>query len=393
MLWYALLIPCVLAILAFIIWNKQIIWQEMIVPVAVSLIFILISYFSIKYASMKDVEYNGYTIVEARYYEYWETWVNKTCSYTTTHSCGKNCTYTTVHYYDCSYCDHNPEHYEAIDNAGHTFDISKAKYQSLIKKWSAVPKFNELNRNINHHNGCGKDGDMYSINWNGKVESSECSVFEVPFENIVKVSHSAFQYPNISDESADSLKLFHYPEIYDYYKQRSILGLEYLGYPSYKRDSIQTKFEFINGNLGPKNKVKLFILIFKNKPIDIAFKQEAYWDGGNQNELVVCIGVNNRGAIDWVKPFSWCDNKRIIVDTREDIASQKIFNADSIYYVCNNNIQKYFHYKDFKDFNYLTFEPTMGQILFVYIGTLIVSLLSLWWCVKNEIDNTWNSQY
>ena len=127
---------------------------------------------------------------------------------------------------------------------------------------------------------------MYSIKWDGKIETSEASVLKVPFENIVKVSHSAFNYPEITDDQADTLGLFHYPDNYDYYKQKAVLGLN-----STNLAQIHTKFEYLNGNLGRKYKVKVFTLIFKNKPIDIAFKQEAYWDGGNQNELVVCIGL------------------------------------------------------------------------------------------------------
>ena len=128
-------------------------------------------------------------------------------------------------------------------------------------------------------------------------------------------------------------------------------------------------FEYLNGNLGPKHKVRVFTLLFKNKPIDIAFKQEAYWDGGNQNELLVCIGLNVTLGIEWVKPFSWCDNKRIVVDTREDVAELKTFKHQEIYHIYEENISKYFKFKSFEDFNYLTFEPTVGQLLFVYIIT------------------------
>lgn len=384
MIWYALLIPIVLSIISYYIWSKKIIWWELLIPTSISFIAIIVSYYSIKYISMKDVEYNGYTIVEAKYYEPYELWVVKTCSYTTTHSCGKNCTYTVVHYYDCSYCDYTPARWITIDNYGHTFDISEQKYKQLIKKWSAIPQFNELNRNILFHGSCGKDGDMYSIKWDNKIESSECSVLEVPFENIVKVSHSAFQFSQITDEQADSLKLYHYPKEYDTYKQNAILGLNKFNITN--KELIQTKFEYLNGHLGPKNKVKLFVLLFKDKDVDIAFKQEAYWDGGNQNEIIVCIGLNDKLKINWVKPFSWCDNKRVIVDIREDIAELNTFKSDSIYSICENNIGKYFKYKSFKDFNYLIFEPTIGQILFVYLITIIISILCLWWCIKNNIN-------
>lgn len=390
MLWYALLIPCVLSILAFLIWHKQIIWQEMLLPTIASFVFILVSYYTIKSRSMEDIEYNGYVVKYATYHEYWSTWVEQTCSYTTCNGYDSkgNCTGYTTHYYDCSYCDENAAYWEAVDANDNHFSISQAKYLDLMKKWKATPKFQELNRDIETYRSCGVDGDMYYINWNNDINTSECSVIKVPFVNPVKVSHSAFQYPVISDKEAKKLGLYQYPEFYGKYRQQAILGMDsILSFAKYYKTNIQTKLEYINGYLGPKNKVKVFTLLFRDKPIDIAFKQEAYWSGGNQNELVVCIGLDNSGTIQWVKPFSWCDNKRIIVDTREDIAELKILNPHALYNIYEDNIQKYYHYKSFKDFNYLRFEPTMGQILFVYIGTIIVSILCLWWCIKNEFEN------
>lgn len=383
MIWYALLIPCVLSVLSFVIWHKHYVWQELLLPLAASLIFIVVSYFTLKTVDMRDVEYNGYVVVEARYYEPFDTWVHRTCSYTV--SCGKNC--TRVVYYDCSYCDHTPAKWVAIDNNGNTFDISQKKYRELIWKWGATPKFCELNRSISYHGSCGKDGDMYSVKWDFNIEHSEASVVEVPFQNIVKVSHSAFQFPNITQQDAQKLGLYDYPKFYDFYKQPAILGLDSFKM-MYRFDKriVQTKFEYLNGYLGPKDKVKIFTLLFKNKPIDIAFKQEAYWDGGNQNELVVCIGLNDDLKIEWVKPFSWCDNKRILVDTREDIANLKTFKPNEVFTIYYQNVEKFFKYKSFKDFNYLTFEPTSGQLWFVYVMTFVVSVGCIWWCVKNNIE-------
>lgn len=386
MIWYALLIPAVLSIIAYVIWSKKFAIWEIVLPTAVSLVAIFVSYEALKTTSMRDVEYNGYVIVEARYYEAYTTWVKKTCYYTTCSGSGKS-QHCTTHSYDCSYCDYHAPYWEAIDDNGNRFAITEAKYKQLIAKWKASPKFIELNRHIVKHGSCGKDGDMYAIYWNFDIKTSECSVLEVPFQNIVKVSHSAFQYPTISDEEAAKIGLYKYPKMYDFYKQPAILGLDsFRTMYRYNKDAIQTKFEYLNGYMGPKNKVKVFTLLFKNKPIDVAFKQEAYWDGGNQNEVVVCIGLDDKLNIQWVKPFSWCDNKRIIVDTREDIAELKNFDPDKIFVIYYHNVSNFFHYKSFKDFNYLTFEPTTNQLLFVYILTIVISLLVLWWCIKNDIE-------
>jgi hypothetical protein len=199
-------------------------------------------------------------------------------------------------------------------------------------------------------------------------------------ENKIKVSHSAFKFPDISKEQADSLGLYHYPEFYDFYKQRAILSKGF-----YVKDSFHVLFEYLNGSMGFPNKVKVFTLIFDgSKGQDIAIKQEQYWEGGNQNEIVICIGVDKKGNIDWVKPFSWCDNKRLIVELRENISELEHLDWNNMYSIYRDAISQYYHWKSFEDFNYLKFEPTAGQLWFVYIGALIVSLIGVYITIRIE---------
>lgn len=387
MIWYSLFIPLIISLVGWIFFHKKVTIFELFLGPIICAVVILISQLFMKSTSLNDVEYNGYTIVEARYYEAYETWVDKTCSYTTTCCCnskGQNCQ-TTTHYYDCSYCDYNSEYYRAIDNGGHSIFISKEKYLSLMKKWKATPKFVDLNRHINYAGGCGKDGDMYSIKWNKDIMTSETTTFTKSFTNILKCNHSAFNYPEISEKEAKELNLFDYPKIYNYQYQLSTLGIDNIDY-EYKNNFI-IRMNYLNGELGKKYKVRLYTLFFVDKDIDIAFKQEAYWSGGNQNEIVVCIGVDKKGNLQWVKPFSWCDNKRVLVDIREDIMSLKKINNKSFYKIYKESIIKNWHYKSFKDFNYLSFEPTTGQLLFIYITVFIISIFVFIFTITNNIDN------
>lgn len=54
--------------------------------------------------------------------------------------------------------------------------------------------------------------------------------------------------------------------------------------------------------------------------------------------------------------------------------------------IYQEDVNKSFHYKLFKDFNYLSFEPTTGQMIFVYILTLVVSVVTIIFNVKNEYN-------
>ena len=392
MIWYALLIPLLISVVGFFLFRKKIAWWELFVPTGASLLFIVISFYSMKSTTLSDVEYNGYMITEARYYESYDTWVHKICS--NTYPCG---TYTTgsgknrtthtkycVDYYDCSYCDHNAARYCMYDTSGAEMSITELEYNSLIKKWSATPKRVELNRNIVYHGGCGKDGDMYTISWNNKPETSITTTYTKDFTNILKCNHSAFNFPVIEPKVALKKGLYDYPKIGEHHYQNSVLGLDSIQYKN--KAYFRAKMNYLNGMMGEKHKIRVYTLLFKNKDIDVAFLQEAYWDGGNQNELVICIGVDDYGNINWVKPFSWTDNKRILVDIREDVSELKTLDTNKIYDVYFTSITKYWKYKSFKDFNYLSFEPSKGQLIFVYILTFIVSIGVMVWCVMNEID-------
>lgn len=381
MIWYALIIPILAAVIGWVLFKNKIVWWEILIPVAGSALFILVSYYTMKSVTLEDVEYNGYIVTEARYYESWETWRKKTCSHTYYTGSGKNRTSHTV-YYDCSYCDYNSEYYVMIDSDGNEIRISEAKYKSLIKLWKADPKFVELNRSINYHGSCGKDGDMYRIVWNRDINTSITTTFTKSFTNILKSNHSAFNYPTIEKDKARTSGLYEYPELTEDNYQSSVVGIQDLN--SKSRAKIVKTLDYINGAYGRKYKIKVFTLFYKNRDIDTAFQQEAYWDGGNQNEIVVCIGLDNLGNIEWVKPFSWCDDKRVLVDIREDLMEAPVKDEKAFYKTYMNAISTHWKYKSFKDFNYLSFEPTSGQLWFVYIMTILISVGCVWWAVVNE---------
>jgi hypothetical protein len=119
--------------------------------------------------------------------------------------------------------------------------------------------------------------------------------------------------------------------------------------------------------------------------------QEAYWDGGNDNELVVCIGVNQKTReFQWVRPFSWSPERKIIPEVREQIMAHKVFNAENIAHSVWNKTEKYYQRKDFKEFSYVTVEPPTWAIWVTFFVTLGLSIGLCWWAVNNEIDSEYD---
>lgn len=388
--WFALLIPIFAIITGFTVFKRQFTIGELFLPLGIGLFLIFVCRIGVKHALVQDTEYWGSMVIEARYYEYWETWKKRTCSYTTTCCCnskGQNCI-TTTHYYDCSYCDRNPAHWEAYDNAGNTWSISEQYYNYLKQKWLATPQFVELNRDIRHHNDCGKDGDMYRIRWDGVQMRSEAAVTLHTYTNKVQAAQSAFNLKPVTKREAKLLGLHTYPKLYDNYKQKVLLGIDSI----YHRDSIayfETLYQYFNGRYGKDNKIKLFVCLFYNKDISIATQQENYWSGGNQNELVVCIGLDRKTKhLDWVKPFSWTDQKRVLVDVREDVMLTGTFNPLTTYDAIHNAVSTNTMYKDFKkDFDYLHIPLPNWTLWLIYILVTVATIISFFWGLCNDIDN------
>ena len=394
-IWFALIIPFIGCVVAYLIWKKHFVWWELLLPTAIASLFILITKFSVETYLLSDTEYQGGLIVEARYYEYWETWVKKTCS--SRYACG---TYTTgtgktrtthtrycTRYYDCSYCDNNNPYWVAYDDQGHSWNISQDEYNRLKEQWKSTPEFVELNRKINYKNGCGKDGDMYRICWDGNILSSESSTWTSTYENHVQVSKSHFDLREITDEDAKKFGLYDYPKISNY-KQKNILGLDSVFFLETKyKNGAYKLFEYLNGNYGPKRKLRVYVLLFSNKPYDIGIKQKNYWLGGNKNEIVICIDVDkNTGKLNWVYPFSWGENKRITIDLREDIMNLKTLNFTSMFHIVDKSTES-FKYRDFTQFNYLSVDPPTWEVWFVYIITLGITIGVLYYGYSNEHVN------
>ena len=394
-IWLAMLIPFIGCILAYKIDKKKFVWWELLSPTIACFVFILITKFTVEKSLLNDTEYRGGLIVEARYYEYWETWVHKICSeqyacgtYTT--GTGKNRTRHTkycTNYYDCSYCDHNQPYWEVYDDQGHSWYITEKEYKCLTSQWNVTPEFVELNRSITYHRGCGQDGDMYRIRWKGDMLTAESSTWKTSYENHVQVSKSNFDLRDISEKEAKKYGLYDYPKV-DGYKQSNILGIDSLAFleQKYKNGAVKM-FEYFNGTYGPKRKLRFYILLFFDKPIDVAIKQRSYWDGGNKNEVVLCIDVNRKtGKINWVYPFTWGENKRIGIDLREDVSNMDTLNFTQLYHIADNST-KDFVYRDFSQFNYLSVEPPTWEVWLVYIMTLGITIGVLIFGYKNEFEN------
>jgi hypothetical protein len=269
---------------------------------------------------------------------------------------------------------------------GEEFSISKSYYQYLTKLWKASPQFVELDRSINHGGwGCGQDGDMYKIDWDFNPIHSKSTTTSHWYENRVQAAHSAFDFANVTPDDVKTYKLFEYPKVNEW-KQETVLGLDSLVQLNpINVKFFKQKFSHLNGKLGPKKKVRIFFLFFKNQPPLAASMQEAYWDGGNDNELVVCVGMNSKNAqIEWVRPFTWSPSRRIIPEVREEIMKIGKFKPLEISEAVENSVVEHYVRKDFKEFSYLSVDPPTWTIWVTSLITSLITILVSRWATLNE---------
>ncbi len=384
-IWFSLLIPLIGAFMMLKWFRKNLTWWEVIIPLGVCFLFIAIFKLIVETVEVNDTEYHGSIITEARYYEYWETYVHRTC--TRTVSCGKNCTTTVT--YDCSYCDENPARWTVINSRGEEFDVSQDFYNYLMRKWKSSQTFYELNRSINDGGwGCGQDGDMYYIKWDGDPMTAESTTTGHWYENRVQAAHTAFDYPEVNEEDVKTYTLHEYPEI-DGIFQETVLGMDRVSWMSRKeKDRMIQWGKYLNGHLGTKKHARIYILFFADKPQISANMQEAYWDGGNDNELVICIGLSSKSKeVQWVRPFTWSPERRLIPDVREMIMAHKVFDPDSIARSVWSQVDKEFKRKDFKEFSYITVEPPTWSKWVTFIVTILITFGLCYWAIVNDIDH------
>lgn len=396
--WFVSILFCVLAILIVDYYTK--IFSRYLDSVKESkilylcLCFFILPLFILLFSYMgeqryTEIEYRGSYIKHVGFNEYWETWVEETCSRQV--ECGEDCTTDSngnrscetkycTEYYDCSYCDENSEEFYVVDEMDRKYYISKEKYFKLIDNWKSENIFYDLGRKIkyNKKQKCGIDGDNYTKAWDRNIYTSENLVYEVSYENKGKSKASGYyKFSNVSKEDATKLNLYEYPKIYkddNLNKQRSVLGLNHTKYSKPTIDSINALYDYINAK-GEHLKCKVLILLFPNSDISKAVKQRDYWKGGARNELIICIGIDtaNSNKLDWVYSFGISDSHTAYYDSREEIM-QRYDTLDLIRKsaLIEMIIKQEFVPKDISYFDYIKNTKSNGYYITSFIFFILI---------------------
>lgn len=369
------IIPFITA--AILVWKfrKETVWWEYIVLILPSLLFALLVEFAFKSSNTSDVEYLGDYVTKVTYYEEWDemVWVTHTRRvYAGSDSNGRPRYRTET--YRVLERKYHPERWEyrtAHDSWAHR--INKAMFQTITRALAVEPVFIDMNRNYHSI-----DGDVYEWNFSGDPNRSYSVTDAHRYSNPIKGSRSIFKFEKITDEEAKKLGLFNYNEIVNL-DQSPIQGIKVGPYQ-------ERKIRWINGYYGPEKQFRMYMLFFKNQSEAIAEKQRSYWEGGNKNELVCCVGLDKANKITWVRCFSWEDTPNLSVKSQNWLLTHSLDLSKFSEYI-TPLIQKEWRRKQFDDFSYLSIEISDGQYIALLIMILLYNIGISIWLVKNDFKN------
>ena len=382
----------------FLSTRKAYTWWEFFIPAVSTAIVAL--FFKLIFSSVGNnfAEYWGSTIISIYEQEPYNYWQVQTCSRQV--PCGTDSEGHTVYcteYYDCSHqVDVSPSWYAKTD-IGERFYIKESLYDSLFIQF-------ERKRAVvdEHHNYSPRDkavgsrgtkfegkrvGNIsyeWKTDWPGSDDTRKASFSKHRYTNKIKASDlTIFNIKIVSEKQADTLGLFKYPDV------------DRITFPTILKDSsvviskdIQEKFRRLNGKYGPSNEMRLWILVFEDKPQLYGKYQENYWVKGNMNELVICMSKKDT-TLQWVNIFSWTINESLPIEIRNYISNlpsitEKTWNE--LYVYLNENLSK-FQRRDFKEFDYLKRQNKWWEIFIVYIFGVAAAVGMNIWVATNEFDD------
>jgi len=380
-IWLALLIPIVMAIILFVFFRHQTKLWEFLIPFGVSVALILFFKLSIKAVQVMDTESWGGWVTKAKYCQKWDEYIHKTCS--EEYLCGINSDGMPVYctrYYECNYVEDHPAYYEVIESNGSTISVDEATYKKLEKQFGNS-KLVDLGRDY-----YSIDGDMYETVWNGSDSTLEPATTTHQYVNrVLATSDPRYKFPIVD---LKVYGLFEYPKITNFYEQPSILGN---GGPT--MPEAEKRLNFWNAKLGKDKEVRMFILVFTDKPIQAGYDQERYWQRGNKNEFILAIGVDKSFNVQWCHVISWTEVASIKKEAVDFVSSQGKLDLVKIVDWLGPKAKEKFVRKHFSDFDRLAVEPPLWAVILTYVVTFFVNLGVSYWIVMNQFqDNKSSSQ-
>lgn len=196
------------------------------------------------------------------------------------------------------------------------------------------------------------------------------------YKNKIRCSNSILKYVKIDKSRAAEIGLVDYPKIIDY-DAACIISRDRTVPPK-----IDDYFRRYNARIAPESEMRLYIILFDaNRGIGIAEQQRNYWQGGNKNEFVLCIGLDEGNHVEWAHAFSWADIQQKEVETAQWLMEQGSLNWEELFNYLSTQLSDWKR-KEFSDFNYINVSLPLWHTLGVYGVSVLENALGLYMCLN-----------
>lgn len=328
-------------------------------------------------ANMSDTEYLGSYVTQITHYDPWDEMVQ--VEHTIQVPCGTdsngNTIYTTEVYYTWEREYHSDKWSFITNDFKYEQFCSKEEYEKFKQRLNTHEVFRDMKRDYYKI-----DGDAHDIFWDGTPNHIYDITREHNYNNRVKAvqSNTIFKYGEISKNKAKELELFDYPANKDGH-QSPILGRTVT-------DAEEQYIRYLNGTLGKEKEFRMYVLFFDNKDLEISEMQKAYWQGGNKNEFVVCLGTQKDSVV-WCNAFSWCDKPKLEVATRQYFIENPKVNLVEYGKFIKPKINSDWERKEFNDFKYIKVGLTKGEYTWLLFIMLAINIGISLYIIGNDFEN------
>jgi hypothetical protein len=368
-IWLAFLIPVFTLIAALIFFGRRIKWWEPLLLGAISFAVSGICAVTSENSQTRATEFLGGWVTSAEHVEPWNEWVEKTCTRCVRTDTAGRC--VEEESYDCSYCSEHSDSYDYETTVGSGFFNSEEVWNN------ASVVFGKQFVDLNRHSECSwpKNGNKWVATWNGDSAKMIPFFKKHGYENRVQAVPTLFSFETVDPVKT---KVFEYPKA-DGLDNTSILTEANLVNQSKGNDLLN----YYNGRYGANKQCHAYLVVFKNRGPEAGRSQEAYWKGGGKNELVTTVGIDNSGTIQWAYVFSWSKEKMPNIVIRDSLMRMKTFDAYKVVELIGQEGVKKFKRREFKEFAYISIQPSNTAIAIAYI---IVILLSIGWVIFKKVE-------
>lgn len=356
----SILLPVVaVTIIALVYWIDIPLYCYVVMLFGTPLFIYLVSTL-ISHLVNTSTEYLGAYVINITHYEDWDEKVLKHRQVEDGKDSNGMPKYRTETYYETVY---HPDVYEYCTNTGKCGEITYETFDYWCELLNDQnPTFIDMFRDYDTI-----DGDAWEYTWDGSLSTMIPLTYRHRYYNPFKYSESIYHSIKIDKNTVLSYGLVEHPKIYEDFYQHCVVG-------QVKEPLWDMRVQRLNAKLGSDNQFRLFVVIFDgNKSTMNTFQmQKAYWNNGNKNEFVVCVGINpENNQLIWHNSFSWSKDHKLESKVRNYLSSKNTFDCyafcDWMESVVPNNWSR----REFKEFNYLdTKLPIWANILIFTLSVI-----------------------